>query len=128
MTDRLSDHVVLGATVMRARDVEASAAWYREALGVDVTVTPHPEHPTAVFRFGQTLFSLWQLSPGEEPPRGSVSDPYVVAVVPEHLDEIRDGLLGQAGEVTPIGAGKGFRFFRVRDPDGNVIEVSSPDT
>lgn len=126
--DRLSDNVVLGATVLRVRDVDRSAAWYREMLGVDVNVTSAIEHPTAVFRFGQTLYSLWQLTDGEEPPRGSVSDPYIVAVVPENLDGIRAGLEAGGAQVTSIGQGNGFRFFRVRDPDNNLIEISSPDT
>jgi catechol 2,3-dioxygenase-like lactoylglutathione lyase family enzyme len=125
--DRLSDNVVLGATVLRVRDVSRSAEWYRDLLGVDVTVTPAVEHPTAVFRFGQTLYSLWQLTDEEDPPRGSVSDPYIVAVVPENLDAIRAGLEAGGARVTRIGQGNGFRFFRVRDPDGNLIEISSPD-
>jgi catechol 2,3-dioxygenase-like lactoylglutathione lyase family enzyme len=124
--DRL-DHLVI-----TCRDVDISASWYQRVLGMEVTEFG-PQHRTALAFGGQkinlrpesaTQQEWWS---GVAPAPGSQDLCFIVTVaadeVVKHLHgcgvEIAQGPVMKDGALGPI------RSVYCRDPDGNLIEISS---
>jgi catechol 2,3-dioxygenase-like lactoylglutathione lyase family enzyme len=124
--DRL-DHIVLNC-----KDVEITASWYQRVLGMEREEFGD-SHRTALKFGGQKL----NLRPSDADPRswmtglndrpGSVDACFITAVGPEdvvdHLHQC--GIAVLVGPVPKTGALGPMQSVYCRDPDGNLIEISS---
>lgn len=124
--DRI-DHVVLNVA-----SVELSAAWYQRVLGME-REDFGPQHRTAL-KFGGQKINLrpidvdvgsWPTGACAEPGAGDLC--FITAAPPDevigHLHDngvqILQGPVEKAGALGPI------RSVYCRDPDGNLVEISS---
>ncbi|HEY4254479.1 MAG TPA: VOC family protein [Roseomonas sp.] len=124
--DRL-DHLVI-----TCRDVATSASWYQRVLGMDVT--EFGPHKRTALAFGGQKINLRPASASQEawwsgvaPAPGSQDLCFIVTVaaeqVAEHLTQC--GVAIAQGPVVKDGALGPIRSVYCRDPDGNLIEISS---
>src|SRR4051794_15554604 len=124
--DRL-DHIVINC-----RDVEISASWYQRVLGMERE--EFGEDRRTALKFGGQKINL---RPHDHDKRawitGASTDPgaadlcFITAVGPEdvidHLHDCRVAI--EAGPAPKVGALGIIRSVYCRDPDGNLIEISS---
>ena len=123
--DRL-DHIVLNC-----KDVEITASWYQRVLGMERE--EFGEGRTAL-KFGGQKLNLrphdadvrsWMTGVNAAP--GAVDACFITAVGPEdvveHLHDCRVAV--EAGPVSKAGALGPMESVYCRDPDGNLIEISS---
>jgi catechol 2,3-dioxygenase-like lactoylglutathione lyase family enzyme len=124
--DRL-DHLVI-----TCRDVATSASWYQRVLGMEVT--EFGPHRRTALAFGGQKINLRPESVSQEewwsgvaPAPGSQDLCFIVTVaaeqVAEHLTQC--GVTIAEGPVVKDGALGPIRSVYCRDPDGNLIEISS---
>ncbi len=122
--DRL-DHLVLTVA-----DIEATCAWYGRVLGMEKVVFG-AEGRTALV-FGRQKINLHQVdrmfTPRAAVPTAGSGDFCLIAAVP--LDEVIAHLAGEGvaielGPVDKSGATGPIRSVYVRDPDANLIEIST---
>jgi catechol 2,3-dioxygenase-like lactoylglutathione lyase family enzyme len=124
--DRI-DHIVLNVA-----DLEISAAWYQRVLGMEREEFG-PKRRTALKFGGQKINvrpadsdpDTWVTGVNDKP--GSADLCFITAVPPDqviaHLHEC--GVAIQAGPVERAGALGPMRSVYCRDPDGNLIEIST---
>jgi catechol 2,3-dioxygenase-like lactoylglutathione lyase family enzyme len=124
--DRI-DHVVLNVT-----SVEISAAWYQRVLGME-REDFGPQNRTALKFGGQKInlrpidadVRLWPTGANAEPGAGDLC--FITAVPPDevvgHLHD--NGVLILQGPVEKAGALGPILSVYCRDPDGNLVEISS---
>ena len=124
--DRL-DHLVVNTS-----DVELAASWYQRVLGMEREEFG-PDNRTAL-KFGGQKINLrphdadkrkWFTGANSEP--GAADLCFVTAVGPEDVVEhLHDcGVAIEAGPVAKEGALGTIQSVYCRDPDGNLIEISS---
>ena len=124
--DRL-DHIVLNC-----KDVEITASWYQRVLGMEREEFGDA-HRTAL-KFGGQKINLrpadadarsWITGLNDRP--GSVDACFITAVGPEdvvdHLNTC--GIAVLSGPAPKTGALGPMQSVYCRDPDGNLIEISS---
>ncbi|HEV3280518.1 MAG TPA: VOC family protein [Acidimicrobiales bacterium] len=119
----------LGHLVLYVRDVERSAAFYRDVLGW-APAFAEPGMPVAAFSSGRTHHELLLIEVGEEaasPPRGRHTGLYHFGLkVGDTDEELREALarLQEAG-VTIVGTSDHTvtHSVYILDPDGNEIEL-----
>jgi catechol 2,3-dioxygenase-like lactoylglutathione lyase family enzyme len=124
--DRI-DHIVLNVA-----DVEISAAWYQRVLGMEREAFG-PDHRTAL-KFGGQKINLrpigadaraWPTGVNAEPGAGDLC--FITAAPPDevigHLHD--NGVQILQGPVDKTGALGTIRSVYCRDPDGNLVEISS---
>jgi catechol 2,3-dioxygenase-like lactoylglutathione lyase family enzyme len=119
------DHLVLTCS-----DLEATAAWYARVLGMERVTFGDP--PRTALRFGQQKINLHQAG-REFSPRARIALPgsadlcLITRTGTEallaHLAACGVGV--ELGPVAKDGALGPITSVYVRDPDGNLIEVSS---
>jgi catechol 2,3-dioxygenase-like lactoylglutathione lyase family enzyme len=123
--DRI-DHFVL--TVL---DIERTCDFYRRALGMAVIEFGNGRKALA---FGRQKINLHQsgreIEPKAEAPTPGAGDFCVITDVP--LDEVqfhleRNGVAIEDGPVPRTGATGPITSLYLRDPDGNLIEISRYD-
>jgi catechol 2,3-dioxygenase-like lactoylglutathione lyase family enzyme len=124
--DRI-DHIVINC-----KDVEISAAWYQRVLGMEREDFGE-KHRTALKFGGQKInlrpfdadVSTWPTSACADP--GTADVCFISAVPPDevvgHLHD--NGVQILQGPVERIGALGLIISVYCRDPDGNLIEISS---
>ena len=124
--DRI-DHLVLNVA-----DLETSAAWYQRVLGMEREEFG-PKRRTALKFGGQKINvrpadsdpGTWVTGVNDKP--GSADLCFITGARPEeviaHLQEC--GVTIQAGPVERAGALGPMRSVYCRDPDGNLIEIST---
>ena len=124
------DHVVFNV-----HDVEASARWYENALGMkrEVAQTKSGETRTSL-TFGSNKINLRQADASQEkgftgraPTPGSDDLCFLTDISPDDVaGHFRAaGIEVEQGPVEKKGARGPICSVYVRDPDGNLIEVSS---
>ena len=125
------DHIVFNV-----RDVDASASWYEQALSMERHVT-RPEtggDERTYLTFGVNKINLRPIAEtqddwftGDVPTPGSEDLCFLTHTPPEAVAEhFRNlGIDVAEGPITKTGAQGSIRSVYVRDPDGNLIEVSS---
>ena len=124
--DRI-DHVVLNVS-----NVEIAAAWYQRVLGMEREVFG-PQNRTAL-KFGGQKINLrpvdadvgsWPTGVAVEP--GSADLCFITAVPPDEvIGHLHDcGVQILQGPVVRTGALGPIRSVYCRDPDGNLVEISS---
>ena len=124
--DRI-DHIVLNVT-----DVDIAAAWYQRVLGMD-REDFGPKNRTAL-KFGGQKINLrphdhdsysWPTGATHEAGGGDLC--FITAVPPDevvaHLHDC--GVAIQQGPVERAGALGPIQSVYCRDPDGNLVEISS---
>ena len=124
--DRL-DHLVINC-----KDVEISAGWYQRVLGME-RETFGRDNRTALRFGGQKINLRPHAHPISEWPTGRVTDPgsldlcFIVTITAEqvvaHLEGC--GVTIEIGPVQKAGALGPIESVYCRDPDGNLIEISS---
>ena len=127
--DRL-DHLVINC-----RDQEVMASWYQRVLGMEREDFGSP--PRIALKFGGQKINLRPTeTPQAEWMAAEVCAPgtqdlcFIVAVAPEEIvgQFHACGVRIEAGPVTRIGALGAMGSVYCRDPEGNLIEVSSYST
>jgi catechol 2,3-dioxygenase-like lactoylglutathione lyase family enzyme len=127
--DRL-DHLVINC-----RDVEVMASWYQRVLGMEREDFGSP--PRVALKFGGQKINLRPAEvPQEDWLAAEVCAPgtqdlcFIVAVAPEDIvgQFHACGVRIEAGPVTRTGALGAMGSVYCRDPEGNLIEVSSYST
>ncbi|MGH3102966.1 MAG: bleomycin resistance protein [Gaiellaceae bacterium] len=107
--------------IIPARDVEASAAWYRDRLGFDVF---HTEREYGIVGRGETWIHFW--GPSGIEPKESMTMIRVgvrgIDALYEHCREQEIVHPNAALEEQPWG----FREFAVTDHDGNLVTFFEP--
>ena len=124
--DRI-DHIVINC-----RDVEITASWYQRVLGMDREEFGS-ENRTALKFGGQKInlrphdFDIRRWPSGRATDAGAVDICFVTGVGAEDVVEhFRDcGVTVEAGPVPKQGALGAMTSVYCRDPDGNLVEVSS---
>jgi catechol 2,3-dioxygenase-like lactoylglutathione lyase family enzyme len=122
------DHIVLNV-----KDVEASAAWYTEVLGMQREDLASRTGTRVAMRFGQQKINLRPVDAdavawftGTHPAAGSDDVCFITqhtpAQVVAHLQARRVRL--EAGPVERAGALGLMMSVYCRDPDGNLIEIA----
>ncbi|WP_428487518.1 VOC family protein [Rhodopila sp.] len=124
--DRI-DHIVINV-----KDVEVAAAWYQRVLGMERE--DFGTQSRTALKFGGQKINLRPMDADERSwPTGAITDPgaadvcFITAAPPDevvaHLHDygvqILQGPVEKAGALGPI------RSVYCRDPDGNLIELSS---
>lgn len=123
------DHLVLNV-----RDVEASASWYVRVLGMSRKQTPASNGPRTSVHFGVQKMNLRPISTSQAdwftarvPANGSDDLCFLVdsppSAVVAHLKA--EGVPVELGPLTRHGAQGEIMSVYCRDPDGNLIEISS---
>jgi catechol 2,3-dioxygenase-like lactoylglutathione lyase family enzyme len=108
--------VAIGHVGLRTRDLEKLTAFYRDVLGLRLTV--RYAGVVAIFEVGDVdLF----LEPGERAPAG-------FDLAADDVDAFRERLVDAGVECGPAKTSRttGHRSFTFTDPDGNTIGVTSP--
>lgn len=122
------DHLVL-----TVRDIPASCAFYREVLGMDVvTFRPVDGAERTALAFGCQKINLHQAGAEFEPkadkPRPGSADLCFLSETPVAEWVAHFGAQGVEvieGPVTRTGATGAILSVYIRDPDGNLIEISN---
>ncbi|MBS0641648.1 MAG: VOC family protein [Acetobacteraceae bacterium] len=125
--DRI-DHIVLNV-----KDVEISAAWYQRVLGVE-REDFGPENNRVALKFGGQKINLRPMDADERSwPTGVCAEPgaadvcFITAAPPDevvaHLHDY--GVQVLQGPVPRTGALGVITSVYCRDPDGNLVEISS---
>lgn len=113
------------ATTLYVSDLDASIAWYGEALGLEPTMVGKDGDRYASYVLGNAIVVLEPLRAALEPsPPGSESTTLNVIVDRDPV-EVRDALMARGvrcGEVVT----SGFVSFLMRDPDGNRFYITRP--
>ncbi len=113
------EHASIGAIVFFVRDLQRSATWYRDTLGLDMATLDGHDGPFAMGAAGSIQIVL---IPRDEPAGRS---PVVVFGLESGIYEVVEALAGQGVEIvmpvshTPDG-GLSADFL---DPDGHVLSV-----
>ena len=124
--DRL-DHIVVNC-----KDVEITASWYQRVLGMERE--EFGDGSRTALKFGGQKLNLrphdadpraWATGVNDKP--GSIDACFITALGPEdvvdHLQQCGVGI--EAGPVAKTGALGPMQSVYCRDPDGNLIEISS---
>jgi catechol 2,3-dioxygenase-like lactoylglutathione lyase family enzyme len=107
---------VSAVPIIPAREIEASAAWYRDRLGFDVF---HTERQYGIVGRGETWIHFW--GPSEIEPKDSMT---MIRVGVRGIDELYEHC--QAEDIVHPNAPLetkpwGMREFAVIDHDGNLV-------
>jgi catechol 2,3-dioxygenase-like lactoylglutathione lyase family enzyme len=118
------DHLVL-----TVRDVDATSAWYARVLGMEPVTFGAGRRALS---FGGQKLNLHQagaeIAPHAATPAPGSADLCLISAVP--LDEVvahlrAEGVAIEEGPVPRTGARGPITSIYLRDPDGNLIEVST---
>ena len=122
------DHIVLNV-----RDVEASAAWYAEVLGMHREDFASRSGSRTAMRFGRQKINLRPVDAdvvawftGVHPVAGSDDLCFITEHTPQHVVAHLQALAVhiEAGPVERAGALGPMTSVYCRDPDGNLIEIA----
>ena len=124
--DRL-DHIVVNC-----KDLEITASWYQRVLGMERE--EFGDGSRTALKFGGQKLNLrpadadaraWPTGANDQP--GSIDACFITALGPEDvIDHLNGcGIAIEAGPVPKVGALGPMQSVYCRDPDGNLIEISS---
>jgi predicted enzyme related to lactoylglutathione lyase len=121
----------IGGVFFKARDPKSLAAWYRQALGIDIMTMPGAQFAKFPWReredSSRVGSTAWSLFPGDSKYFAPSSAPFMINYRVRNLDGMLAQLraLGVAVEpkVTDDFNGK---FAWIVDPEGNKIELWEP--
>lgn len=111
----------LGTVVVRVRDVEAAADWYREKL--ELASGPSGVDGSVVLELGgATTLTLRALTGVDVPMTPGAATTYPVFVV-DDVERAWNTLRDRGVLVDPVVDGGVARWFEFRDLDGNRLDV-----
>ena len=122
----------LHQTFLMVSDIEASTAFYEDALGLEIA--DRGDRSTA-FATGETELMIEQdfdeaelAAFGLDPPGDDRGDGVIVVIEVEDVDAVYEQASAAGADVVlePTDVDWGRRLCLVRDPDGYVLEVSRP--
>jgi uncharacterized glyoxalase superfamily protein PhnB len=115
---------------LTVRDVRASLAWYRDALGFDVEreVTREGTLRAVALRAGGARLLLTQDDGARGLDRAKGAGFSLMLTTRQSVDAIAARIKAQGGSLAsePADMPWGARAFRVYDPDGFALAISSP--
>ena len=120
--------------VVNVRDVETAAAWYERVLGMTREVFDTPHGPVTAMRFGRQKINLRPYTVSQEMwftgkaiAPGSDDLCFLTKAAPQAVfDHLRScGVAIEVGPTEKRGAMGAIMSVYCRDPDGNLIEISS---
>src|SRR5437762_1075971 len=113
----------IGGFFFRAKNPEAAAAWYHQHLGVELVPTNY-DHQPWLQEAGPTAFAPFAQ---DSEYFGDAAKNWMINFRVSNLDAIVQQLRGAGIDVTvdPEKYPNG-RFARLRDPEGNPIELWEP--
>jgi predicted enzyme related to lactoylglutathione lyase len=112
----------IGGFFFRAKDPEALGRWYLDNLGIALTPTS-ADSPVWTQEAGETVFSPF---PETTEYFGDASKAWMINFRVHDLDKMV-AQLRQAGVAVEVNPDYSFgRFARLRDPEGNPIELWQP--
>lgn len=117
--------VRLASAVMFVHDLDASVAFYRELLRMEVTV----RRDSAALLVGRAGFQLYlrSMGPSAQHALGGVGVQYVIWTAPDHEDLLRcEHLLKDAHAHVGTQTADGFTLVEGRDPSGVPVVVTYP--
>jgi catechol 2,3-dioxygenase-like lactoylglutathione lyase family enzyme len=125
------DHLVINVD-----DVSASAAWYQRALGMlrEDFDPGSGKRPRAALKFGSQKINLRPVNTdpeewftGRQPAAGTQDLCFLTQSTPQQvIEHLRAcGIAIELGPVQKQGAKGALMSVYCRDPDGNLIEISS---
>lgn len=126
---------VLDHIVLTVRDIEICIAFYTDVLGMEHVSFPvdGEDRPRHALSFGTSKINLHQAGAEFEPkaatPVPGSADLCFLSAEPidiwtEHL--AAQDVTVEIGPVPRTGATGALRSIYIRDPDGNLIEISNP--
>jgi len=112
----------IDTVILRVADLDTAVSWYRAVLAADPLYRDDTER-LAVLPVGAGTITLWQRKPDEAVPmtRGR-SGTYPIFAV-DDVETAHAFASTFTGDIEPLQAGAGVRFFGFRDPDGNYLEA-----
>jgi catechol 2,3-dioxygenase-like lactoylglutathione lyase family enzyme len=119
------DHLVLTVS-----DLEATCAFYRDVLGMEVVTFGGGRK---ALKFGRQKFNLHQLGADIQPkakaPTPGAIDLCLLTATPlaevmTHLTQC--GVSVEMGPIDRTGANGPIRSVYIRDPDANLVEIANP--
>lgn len=114
---------------LTVRDVRASVAWYRDALGfvVDREMVRDGELRAVAVRAGGVRLLLNQDDGAKGLDRVKGAGISLMLTTRQRVDDVADRIKAAGGSLVsePADMPWGARVFRVRDPDGFAFAVSS---
>lgn len=122
----------LDHTVLTVNDIEATVDFYSRVLGMEVITFSSLVNDRKALKFGQSKINLHEVGKeiqptAQNPGSGTehlcfiVTDP--IGKVIDHLKT--SGAIIEEGPVERVGALGPINSVYVRDPDGNLIELSN---
>lgn len=113
----------IGGVFFRARDPEALAAWYEAHLGIPKAPTDMETQPW-VSSEGVTVFAPFAAGTDYFPSDRHFMLSFRVSDMGAMIDQLKSAGIEIGHDQTMDGLG---RFVRIRDPEGNPIELWQPD-
>ena len=114
----------LASAVMFVRELERSTSFYRELLGMEVTV--RSDSAVLLVGAGSQLY-LRERGPGAEHALGSVGVQYVIWTAVDEADLLRcERFLEERSAYVQSHAVDGFTLVEGRDPSGLPVMVTYP--
>ena len=113
----------IGGLFFRTRNPEATAQWYKEHLGIDLVLTDYNQKPWSQ-EAGPTVFAPF---PEDSEHFGDSAKSWMINFRVKDLDAMVEQLRAAKIDVAvdPQEYPNG-RFARLRDPEGNPIELWEP--
>ncbi len=112
----------IGGLFFRSKDPHSLAAWYKDALGIDLVPTDYDTLPWSQ-EAGPTVFAPFEDSTEYYPANQQVMLNFRVASVEAMATQLKEH--GAEVTVDPETYPNG-RFARSQDPEGNVFEIWEP--
>jgi len=133
----MSDHAAVDqlhadalSASLTVRDLAASVAWYRDALGfaVEREMTRDGALRAVALRAGEVRLLLNQDDGAKGFDRVKGAGLSLMLTTRQRVDDVAARIRAYGGELVsePADQPWGARVFRVRDPDGFALAISSP--
>ena len=129
MADKATGKVLgVGGVFFRSPDAGKLAAWYRQALGLEIEAwgTTHGTSfsPSAM---PENSFTVWSTFASDTEYFGDHRQSFMINLVVDDLDAALENVRAAGGNVIPEKEEHDFgRFGWIVDPDGNRVELWEP--
>lgn len=133
MTDRSTPdtfHAESLGAALTVRDLATSVAWYRDALGFEVAreIMRDGRLSSVAMQAGNVRLLLNQDDGAKGLDRVKGTGISLMFTTKQSVDTVAERIKGQGGKLVtePADMPWGARAFRVQDPDGFLLAVSTP--